>query len=259
MSIALYSLAAKPPLPENTLSATPSPTRPKAPAEPAEHEPFVGLRVRLWLGCVAGGAIAGLGTMWVLGTRAAAAAAGTGELHAWLAAVAFVAVVAGMLLAFWLDHHVVGHLRGLLRGLHSGRVAELRGLPSGAGWGELSELTEVAQGMLVRQRNSASAAQDLEQLRTQLAALQAAVDRWQRTEAWEAPALAGGPLTEIDDHAPPLQSHVSARFVVAVFVSSPPNMTISLPMVAVAPPKRAAGPVVASWLQVEPVHAHVSP
>ncbi len=173
-----------------------APTTDRTPTAPppSEREPYVGLRFRLWLACISGGAIAGVGTLWVLGTRVAPGAAGAGELQGWLAGVAFLAVGSGMVIALWLDHHIVGHLRGLARGLYSGRVAELRGLPSATGWGELTELTDLAQALLVRQRQNVHAGQELEQLRGQLAALQAAVEQWLHTEVWDAPALAPGPL-----------------------------------------------------------------
>ncbi|MCC6653047.1 MAG: hypothetical protein IT348_17970, partial [Candidatus Eisenbacteria bacterium] len=37
-------------------------------ATPAPAEPRVGLRLRLWIACLAGGAMAGFGSLWVLGT-----------------------------------------------------------------------------------------------------------------------------------------------------------------------------------------------
>jgi hypothetical protein len=156
----------------------------------------MGLRLRLWLACISGGAVAGLGSLWVLGTHARPDAGGPPELLAWLAGVAFAAVAIGLAMALWLDHHIVVHLRGLLRGMHSGRVSELRGLPSAAGWGELSELGDVAQGMLGRQRQNARATEEMEQVRVQLGALQAAVEQWLQSEAWDAPVLGHGPLTD---------------------------------------------------------------
>ena len=178
-----------------------APTTDHAPIAPPppEREPYVGLRLRLWLACISGGAIAGLGTLWVLGTRVAPGTAAAGELQGWLAGVAFAAVGSGMLVALWLDHHIVNHLRGLLRGLSSGRVAELRGLPSATGWGELTELTELAQALLVRQRQNVHAGHELEQLRGQLVTLQAAIEQWQHTEVWEVPELAPGPLAAAAD------------------------------------------------------------
>ena len=180
--------------PSKRTTTTPTVTATGTTPPASEREPYVGLRLRLWLACVSGGAIAGLGTLWVLGTRVQPGAAGAGELQGWLAGVAFAAVGSGMLVALWLDHHIVGHLRGLLRGLRSGRVVELRGLPASAGWGELTELTDLAQSLLVRQRLSANAAQELDQVRGQLATLHITVEQWLRTEKWDAPSLASGPL-----------------------------------------------------------------
>jgi hypothetical protein len=176
----------------------PTPDRPTPePPPPAEREPFVSLRLRLWVSCIAGGAVAGLGSLWVLGTRVRPESPDPATLLGWLSTVAFVAILAGLLFAVWLDHHIVGHLRGLVRGLRSGRVTELRGLPAASGWGELSDLTDVAQEMLGRQRRSARAAEDLERVRAQLATLQRSLEAWLRSESWEAPADPGGPLTGV--------------------------------------------------------------
>ncbi len=181
------------------MSATPpNPNSPPNAPAPA-RESSVGLRLRLWLVCVAGGAIAGLGSLWVLGTRVRPGTSDPAELLAWLAGVAFASAFSGLLLALWLDHHIVGHLRGLLRGLHTGRVAELRGLSSATGWGELSELADVAQDLLANQRRSARAVEELDSVRGQLGALQLAVDQWLRTESWDAPDVGSGQLTSIAD------------------------------------------------------------
>jgi hypothetical protein len=176
---------------------TSSPQHPSPPPPSSDREPRVGLRLRLWLACVAGGAIAGLGSLWVLGTRLHPEAGGATDLLGWLAGVAFAAVLAGLVLALWLDHHVVGHLRGLLRGMASGRVTELRGLPSASGWGEISELTEVAQVLLARQRQNARAGEELEHVRAQLATLHATIEQWLRTETWESPELPRGAVSDL--------------------------------------------------------------
>jgi hypothetical protein len=52
---------------------------------------------------------------------------------------------------------------------------------------------------MVRQRQQAHSAQELEQLRGQLAALQAATEQWLHTEVWDAPVLAPGPLAGTAD------------------------------------------------------------
>jgi hypothetical protein len=178
---------------------TTAPRTPVTPPAPSERELRVGLRLRLWLACISGGAIAGLGSLWVLGTRLRPDSSAGSDLLAWLVAVAFGAVLVGLVMGLWLDHHIVSHLRGLLRGMASGRVTELRGLPSAAGWGEISELTEVAQSMLARQRQNARAGEELELMREQLAALSEAVEQWLRSEAWESPAPSRGPVGELGD------------------------------------------------------------
>ena len=156
----------------------------------------LGLRLRLWLACLAGGLVAGGGTLWVLGTQGPPVGA-TPALLGWLSGVAFAALAAGLLLALWLDHHVGGQLRGLLDGVHSGRASDLRGLPAASGWGELSELGEALQDVLSRQRASGRAGGELARLHEQLAALRAALERWQQSERWEAPPAGEGAAAEV--------------------------------------------------------------
>lgn len=171
---------------------------------PPNGEPrdsFAALRLRLWVGCITGGLIAGVGSLWVLGTRAGylAAPASTdfSALLGWLAGIAFAAMLAGLFFAVWLDHHIVGHLRGLLRGVRSGRVAELRGLPGASGWGELSELSDAMQVLLTRQRHGARAEGERERLQAQLEQLRAALHGWMQREVWEAPTLPDGPVADL--------------------------------------------------------------
>jgi hypothetical protein len=172
---------------------------PKPTADTEARQPRVGLRLRLWLACVSGGAIAGLGSLWVLGTRVRPGATDPAELLAWLSGVAFLAVFAGLLLAMWLDHHIVGQLRGLLRGIETDRVTELRGLPGSGGWGELSQLTAAVQDLLAQQRRTSRAATELEHQRAQIRKLHDAVERWARDETWEPPALVPGPTEDLGD------------------------------------------------------------
>jgi hypothetical protein len=178
------------------------PTPPEPPAPAREPDPgALGLRLRLWLAGLASGAVAGVGTLWVLGTRIPVrGAADPAELLAWLSGVAFLSLLTGAGLSLWLDHHVVGHLRGVLRGLHGGRVSDLRGLPAASGWGELSELTERTQELLASRRSQARAVEELQVLRGQLALLAEAVARWDREEHW------GGPLPEAGEAAPLAES-----------------------------------------------------
>lgn len=156
---------------------------PPPPPESEAEAPRLGLRLRLWLVALASGAVTGLGTLWVLGTQIDASRhPELATLLAWLSGVAFLSVVVGASLALWFDHHVIGHLRALLRAVRTGRVAELRGLPAASGWGELSELGDRVQSVLTRQRTQTRAADELAALRVQLRTLHEAVLTWEREE-----------------------------------------------------------------------------
>jgi len=151
-----------------------------------------GLKLRLWLACLSGGLVAAAGTLWMLATPRLSPS--DPAVYGWLAGIALASLVLGLLLALWIDHHVVGHLHGLLLGLRSNRVAELRGLPAGSGWGELSELGDAVQEVLERRQLEMRALQDLERVREDLGLLQNAIEHWQMTERWERPALPEGPV-----------------------------------------------------------------
>ena len=157
----------------------------------------LGLKLRLWLACLSGGLIAAAGTLWMLATPRLSPS--DPAVYGFLAGIALASLVLGLLLALWIDHHVVGHLHGLLLGLRSSRVAELRGLPAGAGWGELSELGDAVQEVLERRNRELRAVRDLERLRDQLALLQSSIEQWQRTERWERPAVSDGGVSDVSD------------------------------------------------------------
>src|SRR5262245_54356876 len=169
------------------------------PLDPAPSQPRprtgAGLRLRLWLACLSGGLVASAGTLWLLATPSLSPS--DPAVYGWLAGVACASLVLGLILALWVDHHIVGHLHGLLLGLRSGRVAELRGLPAGTGWGELSELGDAVQETLEHRRQEARAILQLERVREHLGALQASIDRWQLTERWERPAMPDGEAGEV--------------------------------------------------------------
>lgn len=156
-----------------------------------------GLKLRLWLACLSGALVAAAGTLWLLATPSLTPS--DPAVYGWLAGVACASLVVGLVLGLWIDHHVVGHLHGLLLGLRSNRVAELRGLPAGSGWGELSELGDAVQETLERRHREMRAHLELERLREHLATLRAGVDRWQLTERWERPALPEGDVAALAD------------------------------------------------------------
>ena len=164
------------------------------PASRVPPESSLGLRLRLWLATMSGGLVAGLGLLWVLGTRWVPGA-DPFDLFGWLTAVAVIATLTGFGAALWLDHHLVGQLRGLMLSLASGRVSELRGLPASSGWGELSDLTDLLQGLLARHRHAARAVTELDQTRRHLESVQEALERWLVSERWKEPLLEPGAVS----------------------------------------------------------------
>ena len=169
------------------------------PAPPPQPRPRIGpgLKLRLWLACLSGGLVAAAGTLWMLATPSLSPS--DPAVYGWLAGVACASLIIGLLLALWIDHHIVGHLHGLLLGLRSNRVAELRGLPAGSGWGELSELGDAVQDTLEKRQRETRAFQDLERVREQLEILFASIEHWQRTERWERPALPEGEVSAVGE------------------------------------------------------------
>jgi hypothetical protein len=152
--------------------------------------PGPGLRLRLWLACLLAPLAAGGLLGWVVATRGA----GLFEpalAWVWVPAVGGLGVLLGLLAALWLDRHVAGHLGGLIRGIADERVADLRTLPSASGWGELSELSQQVQMLLMRHRQAQRSAADLDALLAQLSRLREALERWNRTERWEPLTIEG--------------------------------------------------------------------
>jgi methyl-accepting chemotaxis protein len=117
----------------------------------------------------------------------------------WLSATAALGILVGAAFALWLDSGIIGHLRGLTSSLASGRVSDLRGLPAGAGWGELSRLTQQVQALLTHQRQVARTAEELGLIRTQLGATRASLERWVETERWEGARVEPGALAPLID------------------------------------------------------------
>jgi len=144
-----------------------------------------GLRLRIWLGCLAGALVAGGGIWWVVGTQM-----GEGPqtdpavIVSWLGAVAGLGVMVAAAFALWLDHGLVSHSRGLTQALATRQIARLRGLPATSGWGELSQLTQQVQQVVSQYRSAERAAEELGMLRDQLMSLHKALAKWNETERW---------------------------------------------------------------------------
>jgi chromosome segregation ATPase len=143
-----------------------------------------GLRLRLWLGCLAAPLVAGGLLGWAVATRGSGLA-DPSIVWVWLPAIGGLGVLIAVVAAAWLDRHVVVHLHGLIRGAAAERVTDLRGLPSASGWGELSELTQELQALLTRHHAARRGTADLEAVLLQLARVRESLERWTREERWE--------------------------------------------------------------------------
>lgn len=160
-----------------------------------------GLRLRIWIACLAGAVVASLSLIWVVATLAPF----DGSVDPVLLAVfpwaaGGLGILTGIAMAMWLDHNIVGHLRGLSRALADERVTGLRGLPAGAEWGELSELTQGVQRLITRVERLGLEAQEarLERTRAEvtLEHVMSALSAW-ASEDVDALPPAEGPLVAI--------------------------------------------------------------
>ena len=165
----------------------PDTTRPREPRTSTRRlSPGPGLRVKLWLGCLGGSLLAAAGVVVLMWRRGELGPEFDAELNwVWLPATLGAGVVLSFLLAIWLDRRIVGQMRGLTRSFADGQVAELRGLPSSSGWGDLSELTLQAQAVLAKQRHLLRLAAEVEMLRDQALRARDAIERWSKGGAWE--------------------------------------------------------------------------
>ncbi|MGH7741220.1 MAG: hypothetical protein ACRENS_04285 [Candidatus Eiseniibacteriota bacterium] len=163
-----------------------------APAPTPKRSAGSGLRVRLWIGCLAGPVLCAV-ALAVISMRGANPA--DAEFH-WVLLPAALggAFVLSLVLAIWLDRGIVRHLRGLERSMAQSEVTDLRGLPSSSGWGEISSLTIQAQALLARQRQAARTASELEHLSARLIMIRDGVDQWTRTQVWTPMVPEGGAI-----------------------------------------------------------------
>jgi methyl-accepting chemotaxis protein len=158
----------------------------------------LGLRLRIWIGCLAGALIAATG-LWlaVLWASSEIEALDSTLVWVWLPVVATLGILVGLAMALWLDHGVVTPLRAHLRSLRSGRVTELRGIPAASGWGEVSALTQELQEYLAQHRETMLATERLQRLQLDIDASLELLDGWLATERWEALPEREGALAEL--------------------------------------------------------------
>ena len=159
-----------------------------------------GLRLRIWIACLAGALVSGGGIWWVVGTQIGAGTTlDLAIVVSWLGAVAGLGVMVAAAFALWLDHGLVAHTRGLTQALATRQIARLRGLPATSGWGELSQLTQQVQQLVSQYRSAERAADELGLLRDQLVGLHEALERWNETERWTDIKREGGAAQAVVD------------------------------------------------------------
>jgi DNA repair exonuclease SbcCD ATPase subunit len=167
--------------------------------EPARPiQPGLGLRLRLWFACTAGGIVGAATVLWIASSLAPSdALLNPGLLGIWPWSAALACIIVGIALAIWLDYGLVIHLRGVSRALELRNPTALRGLPSVSGWGEVSTITEQIQDLISRQRENDRAVRELEELRQRLRALRAELDRLPPGDRAVSEAVLTGPLSAL--------------------------------------------------------------
>ena len=103
----------------------------------------------------------------------------------------------GIALAVWLTRGIARPLQGLSRGIVTGQLAELRGLPSGSGWGEVSDLALHVQRLVSRQAQLGRAGAELDLLHQQIERIREPLERWARTGRAETIEPEVGPLRQL--------------------------------------------------------------
>ena len=166
----------------------------------AEPRSGGGLRLRIWIACLAGTLVSGGGIWWVVGTQLGAGPNfDLATAVSWLGLVAGFGVAVGAVFALWLDHGIVVHARGLAQAMATRQTARLRGLPGASGWGELSLLTQQVQQLVTQYRGAERAAEELGMVRDQLMMLHESLERWNETERWRQPKSEGAVVTPVID------------------------------------------------------------
>lgn len=154
-----------------------------------------GLRLRIWIGCLGAALLGAAGILGVAGTFLPVTADVSPELIAtlpWVAAA--VPLLAGVLLAMWLERGIVTPLRDISAALVFQDGPARRLLGDTNAWGELSALASSVRTLLIRLELSTRECEDLRAARDRLEIsrleLRSSLDHW----AEGAPASERDPL-----------------------------------------------------------------
>ncbi len=162
-----------------------------------------GLRLRLWVGTLAGSLVTVAGLAWVM-------------WNGWPDPVAFLRDPAGLRLgiiaiasfvvalaaAAWIDRGVVSRVRRLTTSTRAADSTPLLDPFSASGWGELSDLRNHVSALITRYRQAVRSADQLQLLERQLDDTRQRVQYWIETERWSRLPAAGAlaELTAVLNH-----------------------------------------------------------
>ncbi len=163
----------------------------------SEPEARLSLRLRRWFACLGGALVTALGVWWIVGTQFGPTVADPAVAVVSLLGSVAAGVLLGLLLALWLDRHVLAQLRGVSRSLRDRDPYALKGLPSNSGWGELSDLTSEVSLRIAREKQLERIAAEANVLREGLDEARQRIERWSRTEAWEPFGPRTGPVAAL--------------------------------------------------------------
>jgi methyl-accepting chemotaxis protein len=167
-----------------------------AAVSPSEPRTRAGLRFRLWMGALGGVAVVASVVAW------AVTSAPVLELETFLLRVLAgcgAGVLVAVLLAWWLDRGIVARVRRLERAVRTADAGVLQDPASSRAWGELGDLGPDVAAMIVRLRQSARAADQLQMLERQLEESQTVARRWLETERWPGAPAAVDPLQTLHE------------------------------------------------------------
>jgi methyl-accepting chemotaxis protein len=166
------------------------------------HSPRTGLIVRLWFACLAGALATALASLSVISAIAMAGAAldPTLVMRA-IGAACLLGLLVAVLAGRWLTRGIAHRLRDVEHGIGRGHVPESA---YRHGWGEIGDVARAVRALLETDRDLREDEAELRALRGRIEHARDVVDRWIRTERWEALAPGSGslaPLAEALDRA----------------------------------------------------------
>ena len=180
-------------------------------AEPLD-QPRLGLRVRLWIGALAGALAAVVAGTWLFWLpESPFAVVDAPELANDLLIAGGLVVVIALAAAWWLDRGIVARVRRITRSARRQDAAPLHEPSAGSGWGELGDLGRHLSALIMAHRHAVRSEAELQSLDRELDGVRDSVRRWIETERWSALPQGTGSVQKVADtlnHAMARQAEV---------------------------------------------------